>query len=188
MFLERTHYVSNMRNHLGQFNSDERGPLPEYIRIKIGLKSKGRLHSEETKQKIREAVLKAGPRLNSPVPKGVRVSPESEFKKGMKSPNKGKHFVSISGSKHWNWQGGITKLYKKIRESLEYKIWRRAVYERDNYTCVLCGIRGSVIEADHIKPFALYPELRFSVDNGRTLCKPCHRNTETWGRRKTVKK
>ena len=35
--------------------------------------------------------------------------------------------------------------------------------------------------ADHVKPWALYPELRYDLDNGRTLCVPCHKKTETYG-------
>lgn len=78
---------------------------------------------------------------------------------------------------------------KRIRSSKAWKIWREAVFLRDDYTCQICGIKnkkglGKTVELnpDHIKPFALYPELRFTVDNGRTLCRPCHMKTDTWGR------
>lgn len=76
-----------------------------------------------------------------------------------------------------NWRGGITPLIKKLRNSSEYKIWRKAVFERDNYTCIWCGKKGGELNADHIKQFAYYPELRFAIDNGRTLCVSCHRKT-----------
>ena len=79
-----------------------------------------------------------------------------------------------SGSKSYSWKGGITPLNMKIRTSLKMIKWRKAVFERDNYTCVMCNKRGGYKEADHIKPFAVYKELRFDINNGRTLCKPCH--------------
>lgn len=87
-----------------------------------------------------------------------------------------------SGENHWNWNGGNTPPDMKIRKSVEYKLWRTAVFERDNWTCIWCGYKGYV-EADHIKQFCDYPELRFAIDNGRTLCKECHLKTDTWGKR-----
>lgn len=71
--------------------------------------------------------------------------------------------------------------HERIRKSLEYRLWREAVLKRDNWTCRFCFARGGKIHADHIKPFAYFPELRFAIDNGRTLCVPCHMATPTWG-------
>lgn len=85
------------------------------------------------------------------------------------------------GDKWYTWKGGITPINLRIRNSVEYKLWREAIFARDNYTCVWCGTKGGVLNADHIKPFAYYPELRFALDNGRTLCVPCHKTTDTYG-------
>lgn len=75
----------------------------------------------------------------------------------------------------------IAKENRFIREGIEIKLWREAVFRRDNWTCVTCGKRGARLHADHIKPFAYFPELRFDLNNGRTLCVPCHRKTDTYG-------
>jgi hypothetical protein len=88
------------------------------------------------------------------------------------------------GERHWNWKGGVTPFRKLAYYSLEYRLWRTAVFERDDYTCIWCGQISGVLNADHIKPWCDYPELRFAIDNGRTLCEKCHKTTETYGSHK----
>ncbi|GAH75225.1 unnamed protein product, partial [marine sediment metagenome] len=82
-----------------------------------------------------------------------------------------------SGSNHWNWKGGRSTEIRLLRQSEEYKEWRDAVFRRDNWTCQNpeCGYKGHKIVAHHIKDFEEYPELRYDVDNGQTLCRACHK-------------
>lgn len=92
----------------------------------------------------------------------------------------------FKGDKSHLWKGGKTSTNKLLRTSSEFRQWRKSVFERDNYTCILCGARcgnGKKIELhpDHIKRLADFPELVFDVNNGRTLCAECHRKTDTWG-------
>lgn len=91
-----------------------------------------------------------------------------------------KRSEALKGAKSYLWKGGITPINSQIRNSKEYRDWRIAVFTRDNYTCQECDSRGVTLHADHIKPFAYYPELRLVIENGRTLCVPCHRLTDTY--------
>lgn len=54
------------------------------------------------------------------------------------------------------------------------KTWRKAVYERDGFNCVACGHHGGDLNAHHLAAYDNNPELRFSVENGVTLCPTCH--------------
>ncbi len=119
--------------------------------------------------------------------KGQKISIKTEFKKGISSWNKGKKMnketrkkmslakLGLRGEKVNNWRGGISK---RNTSTYEYKEWRSKVFERDNWTCQTCGKRGCYLESHHIKGWTKYPDLRFNVDNGVTLCKECHNLTK----------
>lgn len=66
-----------------------------------------------------------------------------------------------------NWRGGH-KHYAKA--------WRDAVLQRDDYTCRRCGVKaiGKLLHTHHIKARRKFPELKYVVSNGETLCATCH--------------
>jgi len=98
----------------------------------------------------------------------------TKFKKGFIPWNKGLKGYR-SGELNNKWKGGITPINEKIRKSEEYREWRIAVYRKDYFTCQECGEKGKNLHAHHIKKFYKFPELRFNIDNGITLCEDCHR-------------
>lgn len=83
------------------------------------------------------------------------------------------------GEAHYRWNPDKTD-YQRIRNSAPYRHWRKAVLDRDHHACVLCGSIEN-LQADHIKSFIDYPELRLDINNGRTLCVSCHIQTENFG-------
>lgn len=95
--------------------------------------------------------------------KGCSLEETSERMKGSGSPF---------------WKGGINGENDTLRHRKEYKTWRTAVYERDGYTCQCCGTRGNKLNAHHINQFSDYPELRYDINNGITLCENCHDSTK----------
>lgn len=108
------------------------------------------------------------------------------------------------GQKHWAWQGNasLKDTHQRLRNTYLYKAWRKGVYERDGYTCTMCGkVSNGNLQADHY-PIAFsvilreletlygmeavydmamkFPKL-WDIKNGRTLCVPCHKKTDTYG-------
>ena len=113
----------------------------------------------------------------------------TRFKKGVHNNvgiNNPMH--KITGKDHHNWKNGITPINEKIRHSLEMKLWREAVFARDNWTCQKYGIRGGKLHPHHILNFAEYPELRFAIDNGMTLSEKAHKEFHrTYGTRNNTR-
>lgn len=150
-------------------------------KLKLALSNRGQRRSEQTKERQRQAHQQRDPATYLPAIKAA-----AEFNRGKRRTIETRTKIAIAhkGEKSHFWKGGVTEAHLLIRTTLEYRLWREAVFARDNYTCIWCGDnRGGNLNADHIKPFALFPALRFAIDNGRTLCHDCHKKTDTYGRR-----
>lgn len=149
----------------------------EETRKKISATHKGMRLSEESKRKIAEAN-----RGNQPSVEARRKMSESQT--GEKNHNWGKHFSeetrrrlseSHRGEKSGRWKGGVTSENQRMRRGLDYRLWRKAIFERDNFSCQKCKESGGDLTAHHINNFSEFPELRFSIENGIALCRKCHR-------------
>jgi 5-methylcytosine-specific restriction endonuclease McrA len=65
----------------------------------------------------------------------------------------------------------------------QHKRFRYQVLIRDNFTCRVCGSRIN-LTVHHIKSISLYPELRYKISNGVTVCRQCHDEIEYWKERR----
>lgn len=114
--------------------------------------------SDETAKKISESHI------------GQRRSLESRKKQGKTNKESGRFRKENNPA----WKGGVDRPNSDIYYSIEYNEWRRKVFERDHFTCALCGIKGGKMQVHHIKTREKYPELTLDENNGITLCKGCH--------------
>jgi hypothetical protein len=135
-------------------------------------------------------------------PKGHK--PWNKGLKGVMKPNNGSFISGqMSGEDNPSWKGGLpfcsecgvklknydSKLcracwIKSKRKNLDvksevyqrkkfYRLIRDQVIKRDNYTCQICGNNNN-LHVDHIQSWADFPNLRFDINNCRTLCASCH--------------
>ena len=165
---------------LGRIDSEETRRLKSVNSSRYWLGKKRASPSEETRNKMSRALM------------GHQVSEATRER--MRNLTKNKF-----GREHPKWTDDKKRpLYKAIREIFKYVEWRKSIFDRDNFTCVLCGATKVYIEADHF-PVRFVDILKtneiedidgaircgqlWEVGNGRTLCKPCHLQTITWGKK-----
>jgi len=98
-------------------------------------------------------------------------------KKGFKLTKAEKELRRKASLKMWDRRGRTFNSKTRMYDA-KLKDWRKDVFERDNWTCQLCGKRGGNIEAHHKKGWAKYPKLRYKLNNGITLCIPCHKKVD----------
>lgn len=121
----------------------------------------GRKHSKESNEKNRLSHL------------GRKYS--KEHREAISKALKGKNYGRI-GENHPRWIKDRTKLVKRQeRNDSAYYAWRREVWLRDNFKCKIANpdCLGKIV-AHHILPWSKFPELRYQINNGITLCQAHH--------------
>ena len=121
------------------------------------------------------------PKGHIPWNKGKNFSEEAKLKMS-KAHRKLKRWV---GEKNPNWLNGLSWITKSHYNGKEYKDWRKVVFKRDNYVCQKCNTENGqgaavYLTAHHIKSWVSFPELRYNIDNGLTLCETCHAITDNY--------
>ena len=129
----------------------------------------GKHHTEETKRKMSEKHRNISVETRGKMRKaklGKKQSLETRRKRS----------ETQRGEKSYRWKGGIygTERHRKMTQ-YEYRHWRKSVFERDNYTCRICGRRGCFLNAHHINSWNDYPQYRYDIKNGITICIEHHK-------------
>ena len=133
-------------------------------RIRLGIK-----HTEKTKQKMKE--------------KKKNISEGTREKLSKAHLNMKKPWVAIRVSKtnkkrvgknHPRWVNGNYKKRQERNDSA-YQNWVRQCKKRDNYKCRIRNedCKG-YLEVHHILSWRDFPELRYEIKNGVTLCQFHH--------------
>lgn len=80
------------------------------------------------------------------------------------------------GANHYKWNPKLTREDRESRgrQANKTRNWRNKVFERDNYTCVICRQRGGRLNAHHLNSWDTHEDERFLVSNGVTLCRQDH--------------
>lgn len=167
---------------------------------------KGFKHSTETLEKMSESMKVAYqegrkkpaiPMLGKYHSKDTKKRLSEYFTENPSRYWLGRKDYPLKGEKHSRWKGdmGLQPLKERIRKLFEYSSWRKTIFERDDYTCRECNIRGGKLCVDHyptsfaeilhknnIKSIeeAIMCNDFWNINNGRTLCFECHKKTPTY--------
>ena len=182
--------IWNRGKNTGKLSAEYRKKISRSLKNAHLIRKWGFINGHRAWNKGTKGVMKA----NSGAFKKGHPAPKTAFKKGhlfgYRFPkghipwNKGIKWLERRGENHHNWKGGKSRIYRKELLSFEdyrkYTDFQKGVFKRDNWNCQNCSKHGGELHAHHKKQWAKYPKLRFDINNGTTLCPPCHRKTNTY--------
>lgn len=81
----------------------------------------------------------------------------------------------VGESRRWVWKGERSDMDRKRGHRL-HREWSLLVRQRDNFTCQDCGAVKVRFHSHHLISLreCINTKLEYDVDNGITLCVPCH--------------
>lgn len=147
-------------------------PLSEEAKRHLSLFWRGKKKSKKHRENISKSKRGEKNPMFGKSPSKETLRKRSLSLKGKQAWNKGKKCPQLVT----NWRGGITPENERIRHSMEFRLWREAVFARDNWICQKTGKRGARLHPHHILNFSNYPELRFAIANGVTLSEEAHQD------------
>lgn len=133
------------------------GKRSEETKLKMSLASKGRPKSEKHKESLSKAKLG--------MPHILSEFGKISFRKKMSAENNPK----------WIKDRSLIKIGDRDLHDPLTKQWRQQVKIRDNFTCRIADIKcNGRLEVHHILRWSEFPELRYQINNGITLCHAHH--------------
>jgi len=78
-------------------------------------------------------------------------------------------FCHLRKAKPLKNEGKVFNSRKEEMWTYEYKAWRKKIYKRDKYKCVVCGSTHK-LNAHHMNGWTWAVNERYDRDNGITLC------------------
>ena len=144
--------------------------LSEAHKVAIALGNVGRVVTQETKDRI--AIKNTGKIRTEAMKKR-----NSDSHLGIPSPLNGRKMPERGGANHWAWieDRSLVKVGERSLHDPLQKQWRKQVKDRDNWSCRITDINcGGRLEAHHILSWRDFPELRYVINNGITLCHAHH--------------
>jgi len=157
------------KNNLGKEGPNKGKILSEDIKLKMSIAKKGKtpwnkgLKGVPDQVSAKMSAAKAG---TSPRNKGIPMQYNQKIKLSCINQS-----IKIN-----EFNGFRTPENKRQRIKFSSLNLHMQCFQRANFTCDVCNVKGKTLNAHHKKSWSFFPEERYNLDNLVCLCEPCHKN------------